>query len=95
MIVSLVSLSDTYWEASVCPLVTTHSLFSSIMGPLWCSRSFGTRDGDYQGTIIICRSIDSPLTYVHVKPAQPKPSSAPILPCETHPAQRPPVGNPT
>ena len=28
---------------------------------------------------------------VHVKPAQPSPSTAPPLPCETHPAQRPSI----
>ena len=31
------------------------------------------------------------LTCVHVQPAQPTPSIAPALPCETHPAQRPSI----
>ena len=31
------------------------------------------------------------LTCVHVEPAQPTPSTAPPLPCETHPAQRPSI----
>ena len=30
----------------------------------------------------------SPVTCVHVEPAQPTPNTAPLLPCETHPAQR-------
>ena len=45
--------------------------------------------------IIIHRFLHLPVTCVHVKPPQPTPSTAPPLPCETHPAQRPPVGNPT
>ena len=35
------------------------------------------------------------LACVHVEPARPTLSTAPPLPCEAHPAQRPPVGNPT
>ena len=37
-------------------------------------------------------STDTRLICVHIEPAQPTPSTAPPLPCETHPAQRPPVG---
>ena len=29
------------------------------------------------------------LTCVHIEPAQSSPSTAPSIPCETHPAQRP------
>ena len=34
---------------------------------------------------------NTPLTCVHVEPAQPTPSTAPPLPCDTHPALRPSI----
>ena len=49
----------------------------------------------YQGTTVIYQSTSSPVTCVRIKHAQPTPSTAPPLLCDTHPTQRPPVGHPT
>ena len=73
--------------------LTTPVLFSSLGTTLVC-RSFGTQDGNYRGILIIYWFIYSLVTCVHVQPAQPTPSTVSPLPCEAHPAQRSPVGNP-
>ena len=70
MIVSVVSLYDTYLGGLFVSL-TSPLLFNSVVEPLlWRSRrSFGNQDGDYQGTIRIYRFIYSHVICVHVKPA--------------------------
>ena len=53
---------------------------------------------DHSGDDPLYTGFDNRLACVHVELAHPTPSTAPPLPCEIHPAQRPsitPVGNPT
>ena len=98
MIISVFSLYDVrIWEASVPPLEDP-PLVSSLVNHFDALVSvLYTQDVGYSDTIIIYWFYTR-LTCVHVEPAQPTPSTAPPLPCETHPAQRlfiTLVGNPT
>ena len=72
------------WDVSVCSL-DCPAFVQFCSGTTVVSRVSGTQDEEYQGTIIIYRFIYTPVTCVHVKPAQPTPSTAPPLPCETIP----------
>ena len=83
MIVSVVCFMIRVWKASVCPLdVPPFVQFGS--GTIVASHVFGTQDGDCQNTLIIYWFYTR-LTCVHVEPAHLNPSTAPSLPCETHP----------
>ena len=96
MIVAVVSLYDTYLRGLFVRLTTPLCLVRweplCVLVPLVPRMELL---GYYINNILF---FYTRLICVQVEPAQPTPSTAPPLPCETHPAQRPSitlVGNPT
>ena len=57
MIVSVVSLYDTCWEAGVRRLDYLPFVMFCSGTTGWCSRAFGTQNGDNRGTLLTYRFI--------------------------------------
>ena len=75
------------WEINACPLdFPTFDQFGRLT-TVWCSQVFGTQNGDYQSTVIIYRFLYSSNMCSF------RACTAPPLPCETYPAQRPSIGD--
>ena len=75
------------WEIDACPLdfpPLISSLGTDVVISCWSDRPKMWATATLQQYI----GFYTRLTCVHVEPAQPVPSTAPPLPCETHPAQR-------